>query len=390
MIPRRITSVLKHRLAHFPAVALVGSRQCGKTTLARSLGGSYYDLEQPEELLRLDLDWPRLMDSAELLVLDEAQAWPALFPRLRGAIDAERERNGRFLLLGSVSPTLMRDVSESLAGRLALLELTPLSLAELPESARGLRWLLGGYPDGGVLESGRSFPVWQSNYLSLLAQRDLPAWGLPAAPQTTERLLAMLAAVQGQEWNASAVGKGLALSYHTVNGYLDHLEGAFLIRRLPAYHGNIRKRLVKRPKLHWRDSGLLHASLQIADGAALLRHPMVGASWEGFVVDQLLTALEQAGCAFRAHHLRTADRREIDLVLQFPAAPATKRPETWAIEAKLTASPHPEDLARLNAVADLIGAHRRILVTHSGQWMEGERAAVGSLGDWVDWILGNA
>ena len=390
MIPRRITLALRHRLVHFPAVALVGSRQCGKTTLARSLGGAYYDLEQPEERLRLDLEWSRMLGSAGLLILDEAQAWPDLFPRLRGAIDADRKRNGRFLLLGSVSPTLMRDVSESLAGRLALLELAPLSLAELPESARGQRWLLGGYPDGGVLESGRGFPVWQSSYLSLLAQRDLPAWGLPAAPQTTERLLAMLAAVQGQEWNASGIGKGLALSYHTVNGYLDYLEGAFLIRRLPAYHANVRKRLVKRPKLHWRDSGLLHALLQIADEAALLRHPLVGASWEGFVVDQLLTALEQADCAFRAHHLRTADQREIDLVLEFPAAPATKQPETWAIEAKLTASPRPGDLARLNAAANIIGAHRRVLVTHGGEWMEGEGAAVGHLDDWVDWIGENA
>ena len=254
MIPRKITPVLRDRLRDFPAVALVGARQCGKTTLAGSLGGSYYDLEQEDERLRLDLEWPRVMASSDLVVLDEAQSWPEVFARLRGAIDADRARNGRFLLLGSVSPALMREVSESLAGRLALLELTPLSLGELSASDRAGRWLLGGHPDGGVLASARRYPTWQTSYLALLAQRDLPSWGLPARPQATERLLHMLAAAHGQEWNASAIGKSLALSYHTVNDYLDYLEGAFLIRRLPACHADIRKRLVKRPKLHWRDS----------------------------------------------------------------------------------------------------------------------------------------
>ena len=253
-MPRKITPVLRRCLEDFPAVALVGARQCGKTTLAQSLGGSYYDLEQQEERLRLDLEWPRLAASPDLVILDEAQAWPEVFARLRGAIDADRGRNGRFLILGSVSPALMRDVSESLAGRLALLELTPLSIGELSVPERSRRWLLGGYPDGGGLAPARRFPTWQMSYLTLLAQRDLPSWGLPARPQATERLLDMLAAVHGQEWNASAIGKSLALSYHTVNGYLDYLEGAFLIRRLPACHANIRKRLVKRPKLHWRDS----------------------------------------------------------------------------------------------------------------------------------------
>lgn len=390
MVPRKITHFLRHRLGDFPAVALVGARQCGKTTLARSLGGSYYDLEQQEDRLRLDLEWSRLVASSDLAILDEAQSWPEVFARLRGAIDADRARNGRFLLLGSVSPALMREVSESLAGRLALLELTPLSLGELPAALRSRRWLFGGYPDGGVLDSAGRFPTWQTSYLALLAQRDLPSWGLPARPQATQRLLDMLAAAHGQEWNASAIGKSLALSYHTVNDYLDYLEGAFLIRRLPAYHANIRKRLVKRPKLHWRDSGLLHALLQVADEAALLRHPRVGASWEGFVVDQVLATLAQAGCDFRASHLRTSDQREIDLVVELPRAPGTGKAETWAIEAKLTASPRPRDMARLTAAADLIGADRRILATHGGDWIEGPDSMVGSLEALVGWIEGNA
>ena len=153
----------------------------------------------------------------------------------------------------------MTQVSESLAGRLSVIELTPLLWSELTSDRQRQRlWLFGGYPDGGVL-NGKKFPIWQRDYLNLLAQRDLPNWGLTAPAQTTQRLLRMLAAVHGQEWNASQLRKSLALSYHTVNGYLDYLEGAFLIRRLPAYHANIRKRLVKRPKVYWRDSGLLHA-----------------------------------------------------------------------------------------------------------------------------------
>ena len=303
--------VLRSRLDDYPAVAVVGPRQCGKTTLARSLGGRYFDLEQEPDRLRLDLTWEEAVDGRELVVLDEAQAWPEVFPRLRGAIDGDRGRNGRFLLLGSVSPALMTQVSESLAGRLSVIELTPLLWSELTSDRQRQRyWLFGGYPDGGVL-NGRRFPVWQRDYLNLLAQRDLPNWGLTAHPQVTQRLLRMLAAVHGQEWNASQLGKSLGLSYHTVNGYLDYLEGAFLIRRLPAYHANIRKRLVKRPKVYWRDTGLLHALLNTSDRETLLRQPWVGASWEGFVIDQVLGALQCFGRPFEPYHLRTSDQREI-------------------------------------------------------------------------------
>ena len=363
MLPRKIAPVLRSRLASFPAVALVGPRQCGKTTLARSLGGRHYDLEQETERLRLDLEWESCLAGGDLVVLDEAQAWPEVFPRLRGAIDADRRRSGRFLLLGSVSPSLMRQVSESLAGRLSLVELAPLSLSELETDAqRRRRWLMGGYADGGVLD-GRRFPQWQLDYLALLTQRDLPNWGLPAAHRTTDRLLHMLAAVHGQEWNASQIGKSLALSYHTVNSYLDYLEGAFLIRRLNAFHGNLRKRLVKRPKVYWRDSGLLHALLNVGDAETLLRQPWVGASWEGFVIDQALTALQHAGRRWRAHHLRTADQREIDLLLEVDS-------ELWALEIKLTTRPSPQNLARLNANADLVGADRRFLVCRHSERME--------------------
>ena len=249
----------------------------------------------------------------------------------------------------------MMRVSESLAGRLSVVELTPLSHAELDADGRERLWLCGGYPDGGVLGGG-GFPDWQHDYLNLLAQRDLPSWGLPARPPTIHHLFRMLAATHGQQWNASELGRSLGLSYHTVNDYLDYLEQAFLVRRLPAHHANVRKRLVKRPKVYWRDSGLLHALLGVESFDELLRQPGVGASWEGHVIDQILTALAQAGRRFEAWHMRTTDGRELDLVLRVGS-------ELWAVEVKLTTRPGSADMAHLDESADLIGADRRFLVT---------------------------
>lgn len=217
MLRRHLRREVLTRLATYPAVAVLGPRQCGKTTLARSLGGHYFDLEQEPERLRADLEWDGLAAGKGLVIFDEAQSWPEVFVRLRGAIDQDRTRTGRFLLLGSVSPSLMVQVSESLAGRLSLVELAPFLWTELATTASRERlWLCGGYPDAGVLEP-RAYPQWQRDYLTLLVQRDLPNWGLPARPQTTDRLLRMLAALHGQVWNASQVGQSLGLSYQTVN-----------------------------------------------------------------------------------------------------------------------------------------------------------------------------
>lgn len=371
MTRRAVRALVRKRLRGSPAVVLVGPRQAGKTTLARGLGAHYFDLEQPSERLKLDLHWAALESAPGLVVLDEAQAWPAIFPRLRGAIDRDRRRQGRFLLLGSVSPALMTQVSESLAGRLAIVELTPFTLAELPRVSLDRLWRLGGYPDGGVRGS-RAFPRWQLDYLTLLAERDLPAWGLPAKPQVTRRLMRMLAAVHGQAWNASQIGQSLALSYHTVNSYLDYLEGTFLIRRLPPFHANIGKRLVKSPKVYWRDSGLLHALLGVGDEQALTDQPWVGASWESFVIEQILATLAQQDRALPAHFFRTSDQHEIDLVLEGQG-------RRCAIEVKLTASPGPDDLRRLNKAADMIGAERRVLVSQTRQAVTSDREVSCSL-----------
>ena len=360
MIRRLVQHQLLERLRVYPAVALIGPRQCGKTTLAQSIGGAHFDLEQPSERLRLDLEWDALVAQKGLVILDEAQSWPEVFARLRGAIDRDRKRMGRFLILGSVSPSLMIQVSESLAGRLSLVELTPFLLSELrTKASRQRRWLCGGYPDGGVLDRGQ-YPRWQLDYLALLTQRDLPTWGLPAKPQTTDRLLRMLAALHGQAWNASQVGQSLGLSYHTVNFYLDYLAGAFLIRRLPSYQANIRKRLVKSPKVYWRDCGLLHALLNVPDERALLTQPWVGASWEGYVIEQVLGELFSRGQDLSPYHFKTSDRHELDLVLDFGN-------ELWAVEVKLTSTPSPEDMIRLEKTADMIKAGRRFLVSQTNR-----------------------
>jgi len=362
MLTRQILPELRRRLGRFPAVALFGPRQCGKTTLARALGGAYYDLEQAPERLRLDLEWAMRVAADERIILDEAQAWPEVFARVRGAIDADRKRNGRFLLLGSVAPALAAHASESLAGRLSTIELTPLRWTELPAANRKQLWLRGGYPDGGVLDAGtrrdEAFPQWQVDYLALLAQRDLPTWGLPAKPQVTDRLLRLVAAVHGQVWNASRLGQSLGLSYQTVNSYLDYLEGAYLIRRLSSYHANIGKRIVRSPKIYWRDSGLLHALLNVPSEQALLLQPWVGASWEGFVIEQIIGELAARGQRAEPYFFRTSDGHEIELVFDVGS-------ERWAVDVKLTASPSPADMAKLERTADMIGATRRFLVSQT-------------------------
>jgi predicted AAA+ superfamily ATPase len=293
----------------------------------------YFDAEQPPDRVRLDLEWERVLGSKRLAVIDEAQTWPELFPRLRGAIDQDRKRNGRLLLLGSVSPHLMREVSESLAGRLAVVELTPLLFGELRGVSLEKQWLQGGFPDGGVL-SRSAFPEWPRNYARLMVQRDLPAWGLSAKPH---------------------VGQSRGLSYHTVNAYLDYLEGAYLVRRLRPWSAQTTKRLVKSPKVFIRDSGLLHSVLGISSREALLRHPLAGASWEGFVIEQLLGSFAARGLGGEAFFLRTSDGYEIDLLLQFGAT-------LVALEIKLSTRASSDDVARLDRCADVVRAQHRYVV----------------------------
>ena len=372
MIKRLLSGLLRERLKRFPAVALLGPRQAGKTTLAKTFSALYYDLEQQEEQLRLDLTWNSIVQSKQLIVLDEAQAMPGIFPRIRGIIDSNRKHHGRFLLLGSVAPALVKNVSESLAGRLAICELSPFILKEFKSNFHEDNlWLRGGFPDGGILQK-KNFPIWQSDYLTLLTQRDLPAWGLPAKPQVTMRFFKMLAACHGQIWNASHIGSSMGISYHTVNHYLDYLQNAYLILVLRPFHANVRKRLIKSPKIFWRDSGLLHALLGAGTMEHLLTEPWVGASWEGWALGQILLTLQAAGEPFDAYFFRTSEGYEIDLVLEFSKG-------RWAFEFKLTSAPSPNDMKRLNEAADLIKADKRILISKTNKFDQDPKFISGNI-----------
>lgn len=368
MVLRRISGRVRERLKRSPAVVLVGPRQCGKTTLAKSLPDTvYFDLERESDRVRLDVEWPALVAGTKCIVLDEVQTMPEAFPRLRSEIDARRKANGRFLLLGSVAPSLMKRVAESLAGRLAVCEMTPFLAQELPESRWDRLWYYGGYPDGGVLDE-RQFPDWQHDYLTVLTQRDFPVWGLPSLPPVTLRLLKMLAAVNGQQWNASQIAKGLGLSYHTVNSYVAFLEQAFLIRRIPAWSGNVLKRIAKSPRLYWRDSGLCHALLGLRSGDALLDQPWVGTSWEGWIIEQILGAFQLAGIDANPSWIRTQEGLEADLIVEFSA-------ERWAIEVKLTTMPKADDFKGLRRAAELVKATRALLVSRTPEIVWGEKEA---------------
>jgi len=363
MIDRKLRKIIVSRLKSFPAVALLGPRQSGKTTLAKTFSTAYYDLEIESEKLRLDLQWENSIRSDQLIILDEAQNFSDIFPRVRNAIDRKRDRYGRFLILGSVSPGLMKQVSEFLTGRIAICELSPFSLQEVKGKKEDHMWLMGGFPDGGILKQSQ-FSIWQKNYLDLLAMRDLPLWGLPATPQVTQRLFKMLAVGNGTIWNASQVGKSMGLSYHTVNSYLNYLEQAYLIRKLQPFFINIKKRLVKSPKVFWRDTGLLHTLMGIRSIDELIVQPWVGSSWEGWVIEQILVWLKTQDRMFEAYYFRTNDGRELDLVLKLNG-------KIWAFEIKLSSTPGRDDLDRLRRTAAMIRADEMVLVSRTRKEISG-------------------
>jgi predicted AAA+ superfamily ATPase len=362
-----------------PAVALLGPRQCGKTTLAKSCGGIYLDIEQEKGRTHLDLGWEGFVTGNELIILDEAQTFPEVFQKLRGAIDEERWRNGRFLLLGSVSPALMLRVSESLAGRLGILELTPLLLPEIGFERLDDLWLTGGYPDGGIISS-QDFPNWENDYLRLMAERDLPTWGLKASPRMTERLLKMTAALDAQPLNLSQLGQSLGISHPTVRSYLDFLEGAYLLRSLPPFHANIRKRLIKAPRLYWRDTGLLHSLMGVKTFEQLLDQPWVGASWEGFVIEQIISLYGTLGKDPEYYYFRTSDGHEIDLIVEFAN-------ERIGIEIKCTSSPSLQDFRRLKKTAEMCDCAKTYLISRTSDSLLNESGGSVNLSGFLRMIM---
>lgn len=322
MWKRLASSRLNTLWANFPGVLLLGARQVGKTTLARSTFSHlpYCDLEDFETRGLFAADPVFQIESREKsgLILDEAQFVPEVFRALRGVIDARREAVGRFLILGSAQPFLVRQASESLTGRVGILELDPLVAAETLSDRPGLDWrqlwLAGGFP--GALQHAGGFREWWEAYLRTFLARDLPQYGVEADVLLLRRLLTMLAHQQGGLFNASELGRALGVSHHTVRRYVEVLEQTFLVRRLPPYFRNIGKRLVKAPKLYLRDTGLLHHLLNIASLSELDQHPSRGASWETFVLEDLLRRLSLAHPYAQAHFWRTATGDEADLVIE--------------------------------------------------------------------------
>jgi len=323
-VPRSIQAQVEARLADFPVVAVLGPRQCGKTTLVREAiesrpGVVYLDLERPSDLGKLRdpelfFNLHRSQGNASLFCLDEIQRVPEIFPLLRSLVDEERT-NGQFLLLGSASRELLRQTSETLAGRITYLELTPFLASELPGEDPAVLprlWLRGGFPPSFLATREASSNVWRESFVRTFLERDLPQLGFNVPAATLHRLWRMLAHSHGQTLNSSQLGVSLGVSHTSIRSYLDLLTQTFMVRLLEPFATNTKKRLVKSPKVYLRDSGILHSLLQIDALDDLLAHPVCGPSWEGLVIENLVATLPEWQPSF----YRTVEGAEIDLVLE--------------------------------------------------------------------------
>jgi predicted AAA+ superfamily ATPase len=338
------------------AVALLGPRQVGKTTLALEIAervpSVYLDLERPSDLARLqdaDLYFESVPD--RLIILDEIQRLPGLFRVLRSQIDVNRRRGrrtGQFLLLGSAGNELLRQSSESLAGRIAYIDLPPLNLLEVGAERIDALWTLGGFPDA-FLDEAESFD-WRLDFIRTYLERDIPALGPRIAASTLRRFWTMLAHHQGQLFNASQFAGSLGVTSPTAASYLDLMVDLLLVRRLQPWFANVGKRLVKSPKIYVRDSGILHALLGLKDRDDVLGHPVAGGSWEGFVIENLLAV---APNGTEPYFYRTSGGAEIDLLLRFGK-------ELWAIEVKRSSAPAPTK--GFHHACDDVGPTGRFLV----------------------------
>ncbi|MFC3166378.1 ATP-binding protein [Ciceribacter thiooxidans] len=359
MIPRRKAAQLVELLNTNPAVALLGPRQVGKTTLALEVGESrsalYLDLESEAD--RAKLAEPELYLSNfenQLVILDEVHRVPGLFQSLRGLIDRGRRkgiRTGRFLLLGSASIDLMKQSGETLAGRIAYLELAPIDALEVSEGDLQNLWLRGGFPDSFLAASDRISQRWRQDFIRTYLERDIPMLGPRIAAETLRRFWTMLAHHQSGLLNAAEFARSLGVDSKTVSSYLDLMVDLLLVRRLEPWHNNVGKRLVKSPRIYVRDSGLLHALLGLETLDDLLGHPVSGASWEGFVIETLISAMPEGSLP---HFYRSSAGAEIDLVLTLP------RQRQWAIEIKRSLSPNVE--RGFHHACEDIRPERRIVV----------------------------
>jgi uncharacterized protein len=322
MIERAITNRLKENLSFFPIVGLIGSRQVGKTTLVKQLSQQlskptvYLDLELESDLQRLaDAETYLSQFVSQCVIIDEVQRMPRLFPLLRALVDQQREP-ARFILLGSASPDLLRSSSESLAGRISYIELMPFSWPEVINvDTMAMHWLKGGFPEAFLAPRLPLTFRWLTNFVQTYIERDIRALGYELSGPVLNKLLSMIAHLNSSILNVSDLSRSLGVSQPTVNRYLDLLEGSFVIHRLPPYFANLSKRLIKSPKIYLRDSGLLHQLAQVISYEGLLGHPVVGSSWEGYVIEQTRRVV---GNDWSFYFYRTAAGAEIDLFLLAP------------------------------------------------------------------------
>ena len=337
MIKRNKLQNIVESLEYFPIVGIIGSRQVGKTTIAKEVAKSikqesvYIDLENPRDLVKLQDPVLYFEDNIDkCVILDEIQNAPHLFPILRSMVDLKRTP-GRFIILGSASPELIRDSSESLAGRIAYIELSPLNLTEInkPEEIDSL-WLKGGYPDAFLIQNQKFVEQWHYNYIKTYIERDLLNLGLKTDKTILVKLLQMLSHIHGDIINYNNLSKSLTISANTIKKYLNFFESAFILRLLQPFHINIKKRLIKSPKVYIRDTGILHYLQNISEKEDLYGNPLIGNSWEGFVIEQIVQILPNK---YQVYFYRTHDGSECDLVIAKSQKPIV------AIEIKYSASP---------------------------------------------------
>jgi predicted AAA+ superfamily ATPase len=349
MIPRLAQSLIRAYAEQFPAVLVLGPRQCGKTTLMRhSFSGDYFDLERPSDrdVFAGDIEYALSRLNAPL-IFDEAQCLPELFSVLRSFIDEKRDQDGRFYLLGSVNPALVREVSESLAGRVGVVQLTTFLYPEVAPEHIDLatHWLRGGFPEACFEPDPERRLRWHEQYVQALVHRDLSERDMRISPYEMRRFLGMLAHVHGGLLNASELGRSLGVTYHSANRYLDILDGHFLIRRLQPWAANIGKRLVKAPKLYLRDSGILHYLLGISQERDLLESPKRGASFEGMLIEHIIALESLARVGSQFWFYRTRAGAEIDLIVdrgtqrigyEFKSSTSARRSDTSGLQVGLS------------------------------------------------------
>ena len=337
MIEREKYHEVTELLGSFPAVAIIGPRQVGKTTLAHEIAETrpsvYLDLESERDRVKLsDPGYYLRQHSDKLIVLDEIHKVPEIFQEMRGVIDENRRKGrkaGQFLILGSAAIELLRQSGESLAGRISYCEMFPLNIREVGRDRQEQLWWRGGYPDSFLANNDRLSDVWRRDFIRTYLERDVPEFGPRISAERLRRFWTMLAHLHGGLLNSANLARSLEVDNKTITNYLDLLVDLLLVRRLQPWHANVKKRLVKSPKVYLRDSGILHTLLQIPDFEALLGNPKLGDSWEGLVIENVVSALPSG---VHPYFYRTSAGAEIDLLLDFGQ-------ETWAIEIKKTTAP---------------------------------------------------